>query len=248
MIQKLNMLSWDKVKALRDKDPFYVLPISALEQHGCHLPLGTDDIILEKVIENVLENGKFQAELLLLPTVHYGNSAEHMDFPGTVSLDCSTIIKIVENLMTCMNHQGYNRLIIVNSHGGNSALFEALSQEWEHKFHIKIYHINFFVSNFFTGAQQFLETPLASDVHAGEIETSLLKYLCPNLVSEGAIAQDKDVLVTLDDFYSGWSSTSLSPENGVIGVASKADILKGQKIFEYMCKRLLEYLNRIIVK
>ena len=118
MIQKLNMLSWDKVKALRDKDPFYVLPISALEQHGCHLPLGTDDIILEKVIENVLENGKFQAELLLLPTVHYGNSAEHMDFPGTVSLDCSTIIKIVENLMTCMNHQGYNRLIIVNSHGG----------------------------------------------------------------------------------------------------------------------------------
>ena len=245
MITDLNCHTWEELASMDRNNAIFLLPISALEQHGKHLPLGTDDFILAAVLEDVRKDTRLTADYLMLPTLHYGNSAEHLDFFGTISLSCTTIVNIVEDVLRCMVDQGFKKLVFINSHGGNSALLQAFSQEWQQKFGIRVYHINFYSSGFFREAAPLLETPLCTDVHAGELETSILLHKMPELVRQEKISSTENVFITLYDYYSGWLTSEYAPGNGTIGVPTRASAEKGKAILSYIQNQVVNYLFQI---
>ena len=92
MFVNLNSLSWADVRDMNRKKLAYVLPVSSTEQHGRHLPLGTDDLILQTALDRLQETEQFRNIYLRLPALHYGNSFEHLDFPGTCLLYTSRCV------------------------------------------------------------------------------------------------------------------------------------------------------------
>lgn len=244
MLRKINTMTWAEVACLDKNSVYYVLPISSLEQHGRALPLGTDDFILGTALDALRNNVELEQSFLQLPTLHYGNSYEHLDFSGTVTLSCSVIAGFVEEIMRSMSQHGFRRLIIVNSHGGNAPIFQAYAQEWEQRFGVRVFNINFFGSDFFRDLQPVLETPVCNDIHGGEIEASYLMYALPELVHGVEARPDNDVLVDLKDYYYGWLSKDLSPDNGLIGMASRATPEKGKIIYEYVWNKLSSYFMK----
>lgn len=245
MLSLLNRYTWSD---LADRDVsklWYVLPISALEQHGRHLPLGCDDFILQAALSRVVGDERVAEDMLVLPTVHFGNSHEHLGFPGVVSLSCGTIVALVRDVLHSMQCTGVTRLVLLNSHGGNTALLNAYAQEWEHEFDIRVFNISLWSTSFFKGGQPLIETPMAHEVHGGEIETSILMAAAPELVQTGHIAPENDVILTLSELHQGWSSASLSPQNGVIGAASRATAQTGERLLAYTADRIVAGLNEI---
>ena len=97
-----------------------VLPLAATEQHGPHLPLGIDTFIMEGYIETVIERLPRELPVLFLPVQNCGLSIEHTDFPGTLSIPAATLISAWTELCECVHRAGCRKLVLLNSHGGNS--------------------------------------------------------------------------------------------------------------------------------
>lgn len=243
MYRFINTMTWAEVSQLDPDSVFYVLPVGSLEQHGRALPLGTDDLILSTSLAEMSSHVRLHNNFLQLPNLHYGNSFEHLDFPGTVTLGCACIATFVEEVLTSMKKHGFHRLVIVNSHGGNAPIFQAYAQEWEQKFGVRVFNINYFGSDFFADAQDILETPVNHDIHGGEIEASYLAYALPAVFHGDQATAKNDVFVTLKDYYYGWLSRDLSPDNGLIGMASRATPEKGCRLYEYVWKKLVSYFE-----
>ncbi len=246
MNKMLNRLTWDTIGKMDRDNTYFVLPISSMEQHGKHLPVGTDDIILERVLENICEGKSVFESIYFLPTIHYGNSCEHCGFPGTISLRADTVVAMIEDVLSGMKQHAFKNLIILNSHGGNSDLLRAFAQEWKLAYSINVYTINIWASGFFNDAAGMIKTPLEYEIHAGEIETSILMHTDGDCVKREMILRGLDVYATLNDYDCGWTSKELSPGNGIIGAASKADAETGEKILEYMRRKILFYFSQII--
>lgn len=239
MFKPISHLTWAEVDAMNRAELHYVLPISALEQHGRHLPLGTDDLILQTALEDMYKQAEYEKNFLVLPTLHYGNSPEHMGFTGTLSLGVQTIAAVVEDVLNSMRLHKVRHLVILNSHGGNAPLFNAYAQEWAQKYPVRIRLVSFFCSSFFNGAAPLLTTPLEYEIHAGELETSLLMDARPELVKEEEISPQRDVKVHLQEDDPSWNTHTLSPGNGVLGCASCARPQTGTALRRYILEQLL---------
>ena len=238
MFTSLNRLSWADVAAMDRSRLAYVLPVGSTEQHGRHLPVGTDDLILQTSLDRLEQTLETRNTFLRLPALHYGNSFEHLDFPGTMTLRTTTMLAVAEDLLECMARHGVRYLVIVNSHGGNAPVFRSMAQEWEQRFGIKVFGVHYFGSDFFAGAQPLLQTPVNRDIHGGEIETGYLMHALPDVVQRDQISPERDVLVDLNDWYDGWLSRDLSPDNGLIGGASRATPEMGAQLYDYVQQRL----------
>lgn len=244
MFKRLSELPWSDIEVLDRKHLAYVLPIGSTEQHGRHLPVGTDDLILQTSLDGLEKHLDMRNTFLRLPALHYGNSFEHLDFAGTMTLRTTTILAVIEDLLFCMKKHGVKYLVIVNSHGGNAPILHAQSQEWEQLFGIRIFNIDYFGSDFFAGAQEFLETPVNLDIHGGEIETSYFEHVMPDLIHTDRLSPEKDVLCGLKDYYYGWLSRDLSENNGLIGGASRSTQETGENLWNYMQEKLAFYFHQ----
>lgn len=245
MLTELNRYTWEEIRAMDLADAWYVMPIAATEQHGPHLPLGTDDLILHDVLRRVVGDERIEANMLLLPAVPFGNSHEHLTFPGTVSLSCATIVAIVRDVLRSMQCTGVNKLVFVNGHGGNTPLLDAYAQEWAQEFGFRIFHVSLWGSPFYGGAAQLVQTPLAQEIHGGEMETSMLLYALPEAVKREKISPAIDCPGSLTHLYQGWCCQELSPNNGAVGVPSRASAKTGEKLMGYTVDRLVHDLIEI---
>lgn len=241
MYKKINTMTWDEVAALDSSKVVCVLPIASLEQHGQSLPLGTDDFILRSSLDEMARHIDVEHYFLELPQIHYGSSFEHLDFAGTIAISHSVLVSWIEEILQNLSRHHFTKLVVINSHGGNAPIFRGLSQEWEQKKGIRIFHIDYFGSDFFVDAQGLIDTPVANDVHGGEIEESILSYCMPEVVKSDKAIPENDVFTELKSYYDGWLSRNISPDNGLIGMASRGNSVKGQKLFEYVWKKLINY-------
>src|SRR5215210_3851495 len=124
---ELPDLTWPAVAALPRTTPI-VFPIAALEQHGRHMPVFTDSLLLGEVIRRV-KLAPVAAKCLFAPLQWLGNSHHHCDFPGTLSATPRVYLGMLKDLATCFIRHGCTRIVFVNGHGGNivpsqQALFE----------------------------------------------------------------------------------------------------------------------------
>src|SRR5882762_8589022 len=113
---QLTDLTTIQVESL-NKDTPVVFPVAALEQHGGHMPLFTDSLLLGEIIRRVAD--KLGDHVLVAPLLWLGNSDHHLDFPGTLSSAPRTYLDLLSGLADNMIQHGFRRLVFVNGHGGN---------------------------------------------------------------------------------------------------------------------------------
>ncbi|MCW5613292.1 MAG: creatininase family protein [Rubrivivax sp.] len=179
----LPYLSWTQIAALPDRaNAVIVLPAGSTEQHGPHLPCAVDTIIAAGVVGHALARLPAEVPAYALPPIHYGKSDEHLHFPGTVTLDGTTLLETVTQVGESVYRMGFRKLLIVNAHGGQPQVMEMAARE------LRLRHGDYVVLPHFTwrvphAAGRFLsEREKRLSMHAGHAETAILMALAPETV------------------------------------------------------------------
>ena len=224
------------------------LVMGSCEQHGLHLPLGTDVYLGEAVMRRAAERAV--REVVLLPSVAYGFSAHHMDFPGSITLTQKTLAAMITEVMSGVISAGFTKAVLVVSHGGNSPAVHTAVNELG----IAFPQCSVAMLRYWDFMTEFMETlrdsPLGGIGHAGEMETSMMMALYPHLVGDGwenySLAQGND-----------WYHPDMFAHNrvtvyrrfrdkspyGNVGVCQDASREKGEKILSYLGEELGKYLD-----
>jgi creatinine amidohydrolase/Fe(II)-dependent formamide hydrolase-like protein len=240
----LGELTWPEAQRRFKEVDVALLPVGSLEQHGPHLPLDTDAFDAEYLAKRVAQACK-DPKPLVLPLIPYGVSYHHEDFAGTVSISPESLAKLVCDVGMSTARHGITKLVIINGHGGNGPALHFAAQMINRDAHI--------FTCVDTGESSdpdiyaLAETP--NDVHAGEIETSTTLSVRPNLVrlqeARRFIPQFSNRYLDFTSKRSvGWyaRTASISP-NGVLGDPTKASQEKGEKMWDLMVKRLVEFVE-----
>jgi creatinine amidohydrolase len=243
----LAELSWVAIEALPRKTPI-VFPVAALEQHGRHLPLFTDSLLLGEVLQRVRQLPVAQ-RCLFAPLQWLGNSHHHMDFAGTLSLQGRHYILMIQDLARCFLDHGFSRLVFVNGHGGNivplqQALFE-LKQEFRDYRDLLLLSLTYWEASGDPGAAipGLVQRQMG---HACEWETSMMLHAAPQLVT-GELSQLPEVPLeaSFAPGYRAWVMPERS-ERGHIGVPSAATAEKGAALLDFFAHGVADFLERVV--
>ena len=173
----LPHMAWPEVEALAQRTDMVIIPVGSLEQHGHHLPIGTD-------ILNGLERAKLVAQrtdVLVAPILLPGNSPYHLGFAGTITLSLETIQSVYVEAAESLLRHGFKRFLIMNSHGGNRAVSHFIADRINHETAGIAVELGEAAASFRERRETSGE-PRLFDRHAGVGETSSSLYLIPELV------------------------------------------------------------------
>jgi creatinine amidohydrolase len=175
-----------------------VLPLAATEQHGPHLSVNVDSLLVDGVIKAALPHmgwGKAgeppaadAVPALFLPTQKISLSTEHMGFAGTLTLSPQTVMALWMDIGASVARAGIKKLVLLNSHGGNAALMDVVARELRTAHGLIVYHTSWYnlpLLDSQTGEDLnglFSAHEHRFGAHAGEVETSMMLALRPDLV------------------------------------------------------------------
>jgi creatinine amidohydrolase len=176
-------LNWKRVDALPRDSTLLVLPVAAIEQHGHHLPLATDTLINNLLLGHALQKLPAELSIYALPPVCYGKSNEHIGFPGTLAVSATTFMSVIRDLGASIAGAGFRRVVLYNTHGGNSSLVDVMARDLRAEFGLRTFALFGSAGIEHTGLEP---QERAYGFHAGEVETSLLLAGVPELVDRSA--------------------------------------------------------------
>jgi len=214
-----------------------VLPVGSFEQHGAYLPLVTDTVVACVIAREVAA----AYPVMLLPPITISCSHEHSAWRGTVSIGARTLHQIIEDVAASLRRSGVDGLVLVNGHGGNYVLSNVVQE------HTAAHGPT--MALFPTGrdwakarADAGMSTDGHEDMHAGELETSLLLHTTPELVRPGSehadwTANDRPHLLTL-----GMAAYTTS---GVIGRPSLGNAEKGKAALDSLTASFAAHLRAV---
>lgn len=213
-----------------------VLPTGSLEQHGAHLPIATDTYISGIIASEISRI----YSLFLLPPVTFGCSHEHAALGATVSIRATTLYNVVTDIADSLQRSGVTRLVVVNAHGGNYVLSNVVQEANETSPRMTLFPARADWES--ARAAAGMKTSGSDDMHAGELETSLLLHAAPSLVRSGFESADHDapdrpLLLTLGLHH-------YAPD-GVIGRPSLATAEKGKLALEALVERFGSHLEAL---
>jgi creatinine amidohydrolase len=235
-------LNWKQVDALSRESTLLVLPTAAIEQHGHHLPLATDTLINNLLLGHALGQLSPESPVYALPPVHYGKSNEHLGFPGTLSLSASTFMAVIRDLGASLSGVGFKKLVLYNTHGGNSALIDVMARDLRAEFGLRTFALH--------GTGGIHLEGLSSQervygFHAGEVETALLLASVPELVDRSAYTANYIADAAKPDLLRpenapatfAWITTDIAA-SGVLGDPRPATAENGARWLEEAAARL----------
>ncbi|MFO0103955.1 MAG: creatininase family protein [Cyanobium sp.] len=236
--RQLARLSWTQVRELAAREGSTVVwPWGAVEQHGPHLPLGTDALFAERVLEAVLQALPPEWPICRLPPQMLGFSPEHLSFPGTLSLSAPLVLELVSTVGQQLARAGFQRLVLFNAHGGQIALLQAAARQL-HEQAPSLGVLPCFLWSGPEGVAQLIPEPERHQgLHAGLAETSLMLHLAPEQVGplrprDGCLPSAPPQGWDLEGAVPvAWLTAELSA-SGVIGSAAGADAALGGALFE----------------
>jgi creatinine amidohydrolase len=160
-----------------------VLPLGATEQHGPHLPLAVDQVLVDGIVAAALPQVPPDVPVLVLPTQPVGYSPEHSCFDGTLTLSAPTLIALWTEIGECVARAGLRKLLLLNAHGGQVSLMDVVARELRGRCKLIVYSCSWWnlplgeaVTGLFTPEEHRF------GVHGGEIETSMMLALRPGQV------------------------------------------------------------------
>ncbi|MCR8724562.1 creatininase family protein [Frigidibacter sp. ROC022] len=228
-----------------------VLPVGATEQHGPHLPLAVDAAIVNGMVEAVIAKLPASSKTLFLPTQAIGKSNEHSRYPGTLTFSAQTLISMWCEIGACVAASGVRKLVLLNSHGGQISTMDIVARELRVRHNMMVFCVNWFGLGLPSGL--YSDHEMQHGIHAGDMETSVMLHLHPELVDMDK-AQDFGTLtetfardfthISLSGAKPGWQIQDMNPQ-GAAGNAAAATADKGHQTVEYAADRLVELLAEV---
>ncbi|MFC4619065.1 creatininase family protein [Camelliibacillus cellulosilyticus] len=217
-----------------------LLPVGAVEAHGPHLPLGTDNLLAERLAERVAQ----ETGALQLPTLSYGQVWSLRHFPGSINISNSTLIQMIVDIGKSLYFQGFRIFAMVNGHlGNNVALKEAARELYDLYPEMKVYYF------FYPGTKDIInevrETPAAhaSYFHACELETSYMLYLAEEYVDMDKAINDPPTITEEADLTpTPWEEITHS---AVLGDATLATKEKGKRVVDQAVQSMAAILKGV---
>jgi len=228
----------EEMRLLASRDPVVILPLAAIEQHGPHLPLSTDLDIGRGLLQAAAEAMDDTLDVLQLPSMTIGTSMEHEGFPGTLSLEPETALAVIGQYGAAVAAAGFRRLVLVNSHGGNTQIMELAALRLRRDHGLLVVNCSYF------RLPPPTELGLPADevhhgIHGGAVETSMMLYLMPGAVRETActnsvsmgreLARTMALVGVVTAAPMAWLSRDLN-ESGAVGNARLADATLGRRL------------------
>ena len=183
--RRLERLPYPQAQAAAQRDGATVVwPFGACEQHGPHLPLITDALFADRILDAVLDRLDKGQPIWRLPVQSLGYSPEHSDFPGTLSVPPDVLIQLVESIGAQVAEMGFRRLLLFNAHGGQIALLQVAARQLRRRCP-SLAVLPCFLWSGVPGLSSLLPAlEIEQGLHAGQAETSLMLHLAPELVGQ----------------------------------------------------------------
>jgi creatinine amidohydrolase len=243
-----TMTSPEVREAIADGHDTVVIPFGSLEQHGGHLPIGTDAMLGDVFGRRIADH----LNAFLVPTVRVGFADHHLPFAGTVSISKETLRRVAVDYAHALARHGFRRIVFVPTHGGN---FQPLVDAVEECRSISCAKVMTVVSDFSRNvlregtvgvSMKFGITPEESGAHAGEWETSIMLRLAPELVRMHAAAPGYvgDMAEGVQRVLRDGVSLDQLAANGVMGDPRKAQAERGEQYIEALTNVALRELDQ----
>lgn len=234
----LQEVAWKTVKATDYE--VAILPWGATEAHNLHLPYGTDNYESSWVAaESARKAWEKGAKVVVLPTVPFGVNTGQLDIPLCINMNPSTQAAVLEDVVESLDGQGIRKLVIINSHGGND--FRQMIRELQPLTEMVISTINWWTA---ADARQFFQEP---GDHAGELETSVMLEIVPELLLPVSDAgEGRARKFRIEGFRNGlaWTPrkwTSVTDDTGV-GNPAQATRENGARFLDAVTDRIASFL------
>jgi creatinine amidohydrolase len=245
-------IHWPDIDATVARRWIAVLPLAATEQHGPHLPLATDVMIADAYLAKVREFLPADLPATFLPVQPVGISTEHINFPGTLTLAPATAIAQWMALGESVARAGVKKLMIVTSHGGNSAAMSLVAQEL--RAHHGLFVVTTSWSRFGVPPGLFPDEELRHGIHGGAVETSIMLARFAEHVRNESIADFRPASIDMVRRYRwlstqrpapfAWQVQDLHP-SGAVGNATLATAEKGELLIEHGARAFCELLAEV---
>lgn len=245
-------IDWTVVDAMTAAQWIAVLPLAATEQHGPHLPLETDVLIGEAYLARVRELLPAALPATFLALQKIGISTEHIDFPGTLTLSTEAALKEWTALGESVARTGVKKLVIVTSHGGNSAAMALVAQD------LRAYHgllaVTTSWSRLCAAENLFPAEEVRHGIHGGAVETSIMLARHKKQVRTAAIADFRSLGIAMEHDFRwlspqrpapfAWQAQDLHP-SGAAGNATLAAAEKGEQLIDQGARGFIELLEDV---
>ena len=240
-------MTWPEIREAARADRVALVPVGSIEDHGKHLPVMTDNLIITSLCNQVAR--QVPENVVVLPNAPYGFEAHHMDFPGSIDVHWHTLVMLWKDIGKSLAHHGFKKIIFANGHGSNVSPLDLASRE-----------VNLQTSSLCAtfswwdmvakeaGELRDSFTP-GGVSHGGEMETSLVMYLRPDLVERELLVKEippfssfiwRDLFnpapVKFMDYWSTMTKT------GTVGDATVASPEKGEKLFSLAVQKISQFI------
>src|SRR5437588_7186152 len=237
---QLKNMTWKEVAAA-DREAVILIPTGSLEQHGPHLPLFTDSLIVTAVAEAVERN--LPSHVILTPTLWLGASGHHLQFPGSLSNSFESYMGAIESVVESLVPHGFTKFYVINGHGGNTEPNGVAMRTMKAKYPNFTFGHSGYFAFIAEKAKEILEGPVKEMRHACEAEASLIMFLAPEQVRTGLLRDD--------GLYPDPALTGVihhfdeMTEEGSLGCATYATRTKGEAIFNAAVEGVTQEIRTI---
>lgn len=239
----LQEMTWVDIGKL-SRDLPVIVPVAAVEQHGGHLPVYTDSMLLGEVVQRVEKSLGHRA--LVAPLMWLGNSHHHIDFPGTLSASPRVYLDLLNDLTENLLTHGFRRIVFLNGHGGNStpgkqAIFEMRQRHRERKDLLLLFATYWDSANPNTGRKDLVQSQMG---HACEWETSMIMRIAPHLVRDITQLPEVPFGFAFEPAYRGWITKDRTVP-GHIGDPRQANAEKGEYLFQTFTAGVIRLIEQV---
>ena len=246
-------LTWPEMREAIARQPVVLLPFGSVEDHGPHLPINTDNIIVKAICLEAARRAP--GEMLVMPLVAYGLDEHHIDFPGTVSVGMEALLAYVADVASSAARHGFTHLLVVNGHGSNTPLADLAARR-------VVLETGAICGAMSPNAaiDPTLAEPTLSEMrrsepggiaHAGEYETAMMLHLRPDLVQmDRAVREMGQIKLeyfnwdhpqpSILSWQDWWSRMS---ESGVCGDPTVATAQFGEALFETTVENFIRFVR-----
>ncbi|MFC4768198.1 creatininase family protein [Effusibacillus consociatus] len=242
----LTEMTWPEVKEALQTVKLAIIPIGAHEQHGPHMKESCDAVLATEMSNKLAE--RLYPYVLVTPTVNMGVSIHHINFPGTITLQPDTLIRVLRDMVWSLKQHGINKFLFLNSHGGNQSTLSVACTTLTHELGVQIYYAKTTAS-----AKEAMKKHISSTLygHSCEREVSEALYLAPHLIhmdrlEKGDIREGQWRLLRPGNAIQGTYQYEEMTANGCIGDATKASYEAGQEMVEEALDNLTESLLQFL--